>query len=92
MSQDKKQDALRALRNKFNPNRTLKDALDEKGYSIRYWGAWETNPYEEDDDFPTLTDRSFEKADAIVERISKEYGVKVNYCISEKYWLDFYVK
>ena len=73
------------------------DSIEQDGsgwsFSIRYWGNWVTNDYEEDYDWERLSSGSAAKMDKIVDRINKRYpGVSAGYSVGEKHWLTCYVE
>ena len=79
--------AFRGCQNQIN---------EEKfSYAVRYWGNWE-NPEdaedEEDYDWQVLDSESRKELKERVKEIENNRNVKIEYCSSEKCWIDFYVK
>lgn len=54
---------------------------------VRYWGAWEEDG--EDDDWASLSDKYRKILDGILNKIQKQYNVKITEPGSEKKWLVF---
>lgn len=54
---------------------------------VRYWGAWEEHA--EDDDWASLSDKYRKILDDILNKIQKQYNIKITEPGSEKKWLVF---
>ena len=58
---------------------------------VRYWGNWEGDDGSGDYDWQTLCKEDRDKLNAILTKVCKKHGVKIEEPGSEKNWLCFYI-
>lgn len=66
-----------------------------KIFSVRYWGSWEQNPYEEDCDFEQLSEKSYKSLREVIKDTEKRYrkdNISIQFDVGEKNYINILVE
>ena len=75
-------------------NSDFRKSVEDNDYlvEVRDLGIWESDDYEEDDDFQSLSANSYDQIRKVIKEVCTETGREIDFETSEKNWITFEIR